>query len=158
MRPIDYFQAAVEGNANRPAIVDGSTRLSFEELSHLVDSIARPLAALAPPERPIRVAIVSPNDYRVIACTLATMKAGHAVVPMPARSSTEELCDRMRSTSPDCVFYHSQFSDHIDAFQAALDRPARFVCIDSAADSCHSLATFIAEGRGEITDWGGVRE
>ncbi len=158
MRPIDYFQSAVEGNAHRLAIVDGHTRLSFAELSHLVDSIARPLSALAPPERPIRVGIVSPNDYRVIACTLATMKAGHAVVPMHAQNSTEELCDRMRRTSPDCVFYHSQFSDRINAFQATLDRPARWVCIDSAADTCHSLARFISEGRGEVADWGGVRE
>ena len=157
MRPIDYFDIAADARAAHLAVVDGTTRLTFGELRRLSDAIACGLGGLDTPEQPRRIAILSRNDHRVIACALATMRAGHTIVPIHAQSTPDDIAAALARASPDYVFYHSSLCGHLQGFRHTAAHAVTWVCLDTGDGPDPSLAAFGAAG-GAVSDWGSVRE
>jgi|GEM_PF-525178 len=76
------FEKQVARHGERLAITDGNASLSYSALNHLVNRMARKILALAPAEKPVRVATFLEKGITQIAAILAVLKCGHAYVPI----------------------------------------------------------------------------
>ena len=157
MRPIDFFDTAAECYATRVALVDRSVQITFHELATLSERIASALFELAEEStEPRPVAIFSPNDYRVIACTIGIMRAGAIVMAMHALTGLERNVLYLRQIKPLCVFYHSTLSQAVDAMRSQLSHNTTWICLDRQHGDDKSLSEFISD-TGPYTDhWGDV--
>jgi acyl-CoA synthetase (AMP-forming)/AMP-acid ligase II len=94
---------AAETHADRPAVVDGGTTLSFGELHAAVRATARGYVALG--LRPgDRVCLWAPNTWEWVVAGLAVTYAGGALVPVNTRYKGPEVADIVeRSGARLCV-------------------------------------------------------
>ena len=88
MRAIDYFEKGTEAFAERCAIIDGATRCSYRELREATLRIAQALWASGLRTED-RVAIYSPNDWRVLSCMLGLLRARAVWVPINYRNAID---------------------------------------------------------------------
>ncbi|WP_110205404.1 FadD3 family acyl-CoA ligase [Nocardioides daejeonensis] len=90
-------RVAAEKYGDRPAVVDGSTRLTFADLHQRVRDAARGYLALG--VRPgDRVAIWAPNTWEWVVAGLAITYAGAALVPLNTRYKGHEVVDVVERT------------------------------------------------------------
>jgi len=101
-------QAQTLGGA--PAIVDGDTTLSFEELAGRVDQAARGLIALGI-DKGDRVAIWAPNMWEWIVCALAIHTVGGVMVPVNTRYKGIEAAYLLGKSRAKALFTVTGFLD-----------------------------------------------
>jgi acyl-CoA synthetase (AMP-forming)/AMP-acid ligase II len=111
---------AVERHAERTAVIDGDTRLSYAELGAEVDRMQRALIA-AGVERGDRVCIWSPNTYHWIVATLALHSAGAVLVTLNTRFTGQEAFDILERTAARVLFLPDRFlgNDYLEALRGA---------------------------------------
>jgi fatty-acyl-CoA synthase len=154
MRAIDYFEKGAEAFAERCAIVDGATRCSYRELREATQHIAQALWASGLRTED-RVAIYSPNDWRVLACMLALLRARAVWVPINYRNAVDANVEYLNYVETSVLFYHSKFADTVEDIRKRVPSLTNLVCIDMARGGDPSLEEFMKRGRelGEI-EWG----
>jgi len=156
MRPIDYFDMAAELNERETALIDQDVRVSFGELRRQSEQIASALSELAPAGKPFGVALYSPNDYRVMATMVGTMRAGAVLAPIHARNTIDVNIDVLTRIKPKCLIYHSSVVGDVRAMKAQLPSVEAWICLDAAMNEDRSLEDFAASGRAPAADWGDV--
>jgi acyl-CoA synthetase (AMP-forming)/AMP-acid ligase II len=104
-----------------PAIVDGSTVLTFSELAERVDEAGRALLALGV-DKGDRVAIWAPNMWEWIVCALAIHSTGAVMVPVNTRYKGIEAAYLLTKSRAKLLFTVTGF---LDVDYVALLRGAR---------------------------------
>ena len=94
-----------------PALIDGDVRLTWSELGHRVDQVARALIALGV-ERGDRVMLLGPNDHRWIEASLGALSVGAVVVPVNTRYSGFEILDLVERTRTKVLLTVASFVRH----------------------------------------------
>ncbi len=95
---------------DRPAIVDGDTTLSFEDVADRVDEAARALLALGI-DRGDRVAIWAPNLWEWIVSALAIHTVGGVMVPVNTRYKGIEATYLLGKSGAKALFTVTGFLD-----------------------------------------------
>jgi len=93
-----------------PAVVDGATTLSFEELAAKVDEAARALIALGI-DKGDRVAIWAPNIWEWIVCALGIHTVGAVMVPVNTRYKGIEAAYLLGKSRAKALFTVTGFLD-----------------------------------------------
>ena len=145
MRAIDYFDKAAEAFPDRIALIDGNNRYNYRELRALSERVARSMWAKGLRDED-RVAILSPNDARVLVCMLGLMRAGGAWVPINYRNAADANVDYMNYAESRWLFYHSSFAEQARELQARVPALGQLVCIDAENHGNPSLARFMEQG------------
>jgi acyl-CoA synthetase (AMP-forming)/AMP-acid ligase II len=111
---------AVERHADRTAVIDGETRLTYTELGAEVDRLQRALIA-AGVERGDRVCIWSPNTYHWIVAAVALHSAGAVLVTLNTRFTGQEAFDILERTATRVLFLPDRFlgNDYLETLRAA---------------------------------------
>ena len=157
MRAIDYFDKAAETYPDRLALTDGATRYTFRELRAASERVARAMWANGLRDED-RVAILSPNDARVLVCMLALMRAGGAWVPINYRNAAGANVEYMNYSETRWLFYHSSYGEQVREFRARVPTLQHLICIDVENRGDLSLAQFMEQGEGAIQpDWSDPR-
>jgi len=157
LRSIDYFDKAAESFADRIALIDGDTRLSYRELRAASERLASAMIA-AGLRGEERVAIYSPNDARVLVCMVAIMRAGGAWVPINYRNTNDANIQFMKYAETRWLFYHSRFREQALEMQSQVAALQHLICIDAEDGNNPSLAQFLQQGtRAEVPDWADPR-
>lgn len=102
---------AVDRHADRLAVIDGETRLTYAELGEHVDRAARGLIA-AGVEPGDRVCVWSPNTHHWIVAALALHSAGAILVTLNTRFTGQEAFDILERTSTKVLFLPDRFLDN----------------------------------------------
>jgi HIP---CoA ligase len=141
---------AAERWANRPAIEDGDTVLSFSELREAaLDCTAALLAAGI--ERGDRVAIWAPNVWEWVVVGLGIHGAGAVLVPINTRYKGDEAADVLERSGARLLFTVEGFLGN--AYVRMLDRARpdgigslehRIVLRGTTPPACSSWATFLS--------------
>lgn len=155
MRIADYLDATASRSPGALALVDGPLRLDWRGAQRRVHAIAAALArepGLAPGAR---VAIMSPNDGRVMLLQLAASRADLAWVSIQIRNSVETNARVLEHFDVDLLFFHGQLEGHVPALRRAVPRIKRFVCVDRESPEGESLERWSA---GPDRPWQGGRE
>jgi len=154
MRAIDYFDKGAEAFPARVAILDRSAQYSYLEAQQASRRIAKALWAdgLRAEER---VAILSPNDARVLLCMLGLMRAGGVWVPINYRNALDANVQFLNYAQTSWLFYHSSFQEQVRQIKLLVPTLRRLVCIDAEPGGDPSLETFMQRGdAAEEFDWG----
>ncbi len=104
------LEKQAETLAGRPAIVDGTTTLSFVDLAERVDEAARALIA-AGIQKGDRIAIWSPNSWEWIVCALAIHSVGAVLVPVNTRYKGMEAAYLLEKSGARALFTVTGFLD-----------------------------------------------
>lgn len=112
--------AAAARYADRTAIADGTTRLSYRELERLVERTQRALMANGV-EAGDRVCVWSPNTFHWIVAALAAHGAGASLVTLNTRFTGAEALDILSRTGARVLFLPDRFlgNDYLEALRAA---------------------------------------
>ena len=102
----------VKENSDGDAIVDGDTRLSYQDLEDSVDCIAGHLVALGV-EKGDRIAIIVKNSAAFIQAIMATARLGAISVPINIRSQTPELAYILNHASPKVLVHDADLKDRL---------------------------------------------
>ena len=145
MRAIDYFDKAAEAFPDRIALIDGTNTYNYRELRAASERLARSMWANGLRDED-RVAILSPNDARVLVCMLGLMRAGGAWVPINSRNATDANVDYMNYAESRWLFYHSSFAEQAKELRARAPALRHLVCIDAENQGNPSLARFMEQG------------
>ncbi len=154
MRPIDFFDTAAEAHEGETAVVDGDVRLTFRELRTLSERVAGLFRAEH--RQTLTVAIVSPNDYRVLACMLGAMRAGAQLVTVHARDSASKKLELLSQVRPDWILYHGTSEGDMALVRADLDTMASWGCLDRPALGDPSLEILLQSAASCPPDWSDV--
>ena len=106
----DMVAQQAEKLGSRPAIVEGTTTLSFAELADHVDEAARALIALGI-DKGDRVAIWAPNIWEWIVCALAIHTVGGVMVPVNTRYKGLEAAYLLEKSGAKALFTVTGFLD-----------------------------------------------
>ncbi len=111
---------AVVRHAERTAVIDGDTRLTYAELGVEVDRMQRALIA-AGVERGDRVCIWSPNTRHWIIAALALHSAGAILVTLNTRFTGQEAFDILERTATRVLFLPDEFlgNDYLETLRGA---------------------------------------
>ncbi len=157
MRAIDYFDKGAEAFPERIAIIDRGTRYSYRQAQEASECIARAMWAcgLRGEER---VAIISPNDARILLCMLGLMRAGGVWVPINSRNALDANVQYLNYSKTSWLFYHSSFQEQVREIKSLVPSLRHSVCIDTVMDGDPSLEEFMQQGEGaEELEWGDAR-
>ena len=157
MRAIDYFDKAAESFAERIALVDGNIQYTFAELQKASRQLAQAMWAAGLRDED-RVAILSPNDARVLVCMLGLMRAGGAWVPMNYRNASDANIEFMNYAETRWLFYHSNFREQAAILRERVPALRHLICIDAEDHPNPSLACFSEKGdTAQGRDWADPR-
>jgi fatty-acyl-CoA synthase len=154
MRAIDYFDKGADEFPERIAIIDRATQYSYREAREASQRIAQAMwsAGLRGEER---VAIISPNDARILLCMLGLMRAGGVWVPISSRNALDANVQYLNYAGTSWLFYHSSFQEQVREIKALVPSLRHFICVDAKNGDDPSLESFMKRGAaGEAFDWG----
>src|SRR5688572_4815791 len=98
MVPIDHYDVAAASRPDAPAIVDGTARVTYAELSGMTRRIAVQVAGHGVGDEPVPVALYGGNSYRLLAAMLGVMRAGGVIVPVHERNTAEKALPHLLAT------------------------------------------------------------
>jgi acyl-CoA synthetase (AMP-forming)/AMP-acid ligase II len=154
MRAIDYFDKGAEEFPGRIALVDRTAQYSYRQAQEASRSIAQAMWS-AGMRGEQGVAIISPNDARILLCTLGLMRAGGVWVPINSRNALDANVQYLNYSNTAWLFYHSSFREQVREIKAQVPSLRHFICIDAENDGDPSLESFMKQGAGgEEPDWG----
>jgi len=154
MRAIDYFDKGAEAFPGRIAILDRTAQYSYLEAQQASQRIAKAMWAggLRGEER---VAILSPNDARVLLCMLGLMRAGGVWVPINYRNALDANVQFLNYAQTSWLFYHSSFQEQVRQLKSLVPTLCHLVCIDAELNGHPSLEIFMQHGNAaKELDWG----
>ncbi|TQL66470.1 acyl-CoA synthetase (AMP-forming)/AMP-acid ligase II [Nocardioides albertanoniae] len=153
------LEKAKQSYADRPAIVDGATTLTYTDLAEAAENAARAFLA-AGVRSGDRVAIWAPNRWEFPVAVLGAQTIGAAVVPLNTRyrgHEAREILERSRATA---LITLNGFlgADYVQMLRDAGPLPEHLIAIvdlsgDDAASSAPVVgwSAFLAKGE-EVTD------
>ncbi|MDV6014167.1 FadD3 family acyl-CoA ligase [Haloechinothrix sp. LS1_15] len=115
--------AAAQRFGDREAVVDGSVRLSYNDLHQRVRDCARLFIAEGIREGD-RVAICSPNTHHWVEAALGALYAGATLVPINTRYTGEEILDIVRRSAATALVIAGEFlgTDRLASLREAAAR------------------------------------
>ena len=114
------LEESARRHADRTAVIDGETRLTYADLAALVERTQRSLmaAGIAPGDR---VCVWSPNTHHWIVAALATHACGASLVTLNTRFTGAEALDILERTSARVLFLPDRFlgNDYLETLREA---------------------------------------
>lgn len=150
MRTIDYFLRSAERFPDRDALVDGDRRRTYAELADDVRRISQSLLALGV-TRQEKVALYGPNSADIMTCLLGIWHANAVWIPINTRNALDANIAYLNYVRAEWLFYHSSYSAHAAALQAAVPSLTHLICLDRTNGDDPSLADFMLLGEGHAT-------
>ena len=154
MRNIDYFDKQATLHPDRDVLVTPDGSFTYAEMQGLSHRIAGAMldAGLA---RQDGVAIMSPNDPKVLMVMLALWRADATWIPVNTRNAMADNIAYLTYVGATWLFYHSNERDA--ALETARQVPTieHLVCLDTTDGETPSLEAFMRpEGSGPLPDTG----
>ena len=105
---VDRFRAVARNYADRPALRDGTTQLTYAQLDRASDRLAVPIS-YALKSNTDRVVLLLPSGADSVTAFLATGKTGAVCVPLDPNWPVERLQAFLKEISPAVILYRSGF-------------------------------------------------
>ena len=154
MRAIDYFDKGAEAHPQRVAILDGETRISYQDARESTFRIARAMRASGL-QGEEAAGIYSHNHASVLLCMWGIMRAGAVWVPINYRNAIDANVAYMNYVEMAWLFYHSNFHDSVVEIRSRVPSLRHCICLDRDDGDHPSLETFLNVARDtEDKDWG----
>ena len=127
-------------SGNRPAIVDGDLRMSYDELNSTVDQIAANLTAVGVGQHD-RIALLLTNSADFILMIFAAARIGAISVPINIRSQTQEIAYILDHAAAKVLVYDAVLNDRLPSLSGVGHRYS----VGGSAQGAPSFETLLAK-------------
>lgn len=147
----ELFDQTVTLYPNQEAIVDGSQRMTYQELSKSVDMIALYLQIRCHFKKRDRLALLMENRMEFTQMFLACAKLGIILVPLNARCPNEELLFMIEHTDIQAIFAESGYESLLQKWQKNKDENIVILTDETIYDGEHIFFSDIFDEKNEET-------
>ena len=142
------FDRAVRQHADKVAIIDGDTVLSYRELGQRATRLANALTGqgIAKGER---AAVLTPNCREAVEIDAALFKTGIIKVPLNARISPREIQAMIDDSGASVIFVHSTLSHAVLEDRASRKSLRDIIVIGDAVPGCLAYEDLLDQGSSE---------
>ena len=142
------FKAAVAGDADAEAVVDGATRLTYRELDRCVQGLAAGLASRGIGKGD-RVAVMLANRVEAVIAVLAIARIGAAVVLIGTRLRRPEIEYIVADSESSALIYETEFEKELPSPDHAPPRDMRFCVGTPSFEALYTDAVVVPPSIGE---------
>ncbi|MGH9349658.1 MAG: long-chain-fatty-acid--CoA ligase [Vicinamibacterales bacterium] len=129
LTPLDFMRRARALYGNRPAVVDGGHRATYEQFGGRCDRWSAALQRLGV-ARGDRVAYITPNTYAQLESFYAVPQIGAVLVPINFRLSPDEVTYILNHSGARVVCAADPHTGQVDAVRGELPDVEQFVSLD----------------------------
>ena len=143
MRLVDWLDKGASLGADAPCLTMDGKSLSYAEVQTLTHRVACGLDAsgITPGKH---VAILSGNDPVAFACVFAISRAAAVWCPINPRNEAAENAFVLDSFDCAALFFHSKFTELVDALRKDLPKLEVLICLDAEQVFAPSLDEWLA--------------
>jgi fatty-acyl-CoA synthase len=148
--PLDFARRARRLHGQRPAVVDGDVRLTYEEFMSRCDRGSAALEQIGV-RRGDRVAVIAPNTHGHLEQYYAVPQLGAVLVPVNFRLTGDDWAFIIEHSGSRVVIAHS---DQLEAIEKARDRMTgveHFIALEGARDGWLDYETLLAQAPATFT-------
>ena len=133
LTPLEFHRRARSLYGGREAVVDGSTRFTYEELFLRCDRWSAALQRLGVRSGD-RVAYLSPNTHMQLESFCAIPQIGAVLVPINYRLSAAEFAYIINHSGAKVVCVHADYLDVVDSIRSECPHVENFVALEGKRD------------------------
>ena len=149
LTPLEFQRRARALYGDREAVVDGNTRLSYEQFFARCDRWSAALQALGV-EKGDRVAYVSPNTHPQLESFYAVPQIGAVLVPINFRLTAEEIGYILQHCGATVVCAHSDYLDAVDSIRGSCPQVRHCVALEGEHAGWHDYESLLEAGSGSV--------
>ena len=129
---LDRMQAQVRQNPERIAVVHENRSLTFDQLNHAANRMARHLRSLGVGNDEL-VAVLDERGLDLLVMILATLKAGAGWLPLDPRNPAKRLAQVLGQSGTPLLIHSTGQAELARQAIGAMERPLKSLCYDAAA-------------------------
>ena len=142
LTPLEFHRRARTLYPDREAIVDGSIRLTYEQLFERCDRGSAAFRRLGVTKGD-RVAYLSPNTHTQLEAFYAVPQLGAVVVPINYRLKPNEIAYIVQHSGASVMCAHPDYFETVDAIRGECPDVRHFVALEGTCDGWLSYAELL---------------
>lgn len=147
LTPIDFMRRARKLYADRCAVVDGDTRLTYAQFGNRCDRWSAALNQLG--VRPgDRVGVIAPNTHQNLEQYYAVPQLGAVIVPLNYRLTAEDFVYLANHSGCRVLCVHSDYLQAVESVRERMETVEHFVALEGAPDGWLSYEQQLADSNG----------
>src|SRR2546421_9490613 len=149
LTPIDFARRARKRYGNREAVVDGDSRLTYDQFFKRCDRWSSVLQTLGVGKGD-RVAYIAPNIHAQLESFYAVPQIGAVLVPINYRLTPDDFVYLINHSGARVICTHSDYLEAIDSIRPQLRSVEHFVSLDARRGDWLDYESLLADGAGEF--------
>jgi fatty-acyl-CoA synthase len=150
LSPLEFARRSRRLYPNREAVVDGDTRLTYEDLFRRCDRWSAALQSLG--VRPgDRVAYIAPNTLAQLESFYAVPQLGAVLVPINYRLIADDFAFIIQHSGAKVVCADADYLAAVDSIRSSIHGVEHFVALEGQRDGWLSYQELIESSTGEFT-------
>src|SRR5437870_2200081 len=150
LTPIDFARRARKLYGDREAVVDGDSRLAYEQFFDRCDRWSATLQQLGV-GRGDRVATIAPNTHAQLEAFYAVPQIGAVLVPINYRLTPEDFVYIINHSGSSVVCADADYLDAVDSIRDQLTGVGHFVAFGGARDGWLDYEAALAAASPDFT-------
>ena len=143
LTPLDFLRRARKLYADREAVVDGHTRLTYAQFGDRIDRWSAALQGLGVAAGD-RVAYIAPNTHANLEGYYAVPQIGAAIVPVNYRLTPDDFAYLITHSGARVVCAHADQMAAVDAIRDRLPASTHLVALEGARDAWLDYEALVA--------------
>ncbi len=156
LTPTDFLRRARKLYADREAVVDGHTRLTYAQFGERIDRWSSALRSLGVTAGD-RVAYIAPNMLANLEGYYAVPQIGATIVPANYRLTADDFAYLITHSGSKVVCAHADQIAAVDSIRDRLPASTRFVALEGEGDGWLNYENLVA-GASPLTDYPAIDE
>jgi fatty-acyl-CoA synthase len=144
LTPLEFARRARRLYAEREAVVDGATRLTYRQFFERCDRWSSALQALGVAQGD-RVAYIAPNTLAQLESFYAVPQIGAVVVPINYRLTAEDFAYIINHSGAKVVCAHSDYLAMVDGIRDQLPQVTHFVALEGQGEGWLAYEAALAD-------------
>ncbi len=144
LTPLDFLRRARKLYADREAVVDGQTRLTYAQFGERCDRWSAALQSLGVSEGD-RVAYISPNTHSNLEGYYAVPQIGATIVPINYRLTADDFAYLIKHSGAKVVCAHPDQMRAVDQIRDELPASTHLVALESCRGRWLDYETLVAD-------------
>lgn len=150
LTPLEFARRSRKLHAHREAVVDGTTRFTYEQFFERCDRWSAVLQQQLGVKQGDRVAVIGPNTHAMLEAFYAIPQLGAVVVPINYRLNADDFAYLLEHSGACVVCVHANHLEAVDAIRDRIPAVKHFVAFEGARPGWLDYETALQSGTAEF--------
>jgi fatty-acyl-CoA synthase len=149
LTPLEFIRRTRALYGDRPGVIDGDLRLTYEEFFQRCDRWSAALQKLGV-KKGDRVAYIAPNTHSQLESFYAVPQLGAVLVPFNYRLVADDFAYIISHSGAKVVCAHEDYLEAVDGIREQIPGVEHFVALEGQRDGWRDYETLVTESTGEF--------